>query len=251
MSRSNISISRITAATRSTISRSLQYSMSLNGTTDYAFTSDKPSLYSTLNQVYSLEFWVNGAAQGTRIFAWNRTSGNAIIAIGGGGAGNAKLSLFYRNDSNGILLNNVVSTTSVLDSTWHHVVISDNAGTMKVYIDKVLDATSFTYTVSGTFTSLNTTAVGCLLAGSASGFFSGKIDQVRLYNIAVSQAQVNAAFANSGYPAANLIYDLQFNEGSGTTIGNRGQFGSSWSLVGGTYSTSVPTIAEPISRSLA
>lgn len=243
-------MARSTAGARTSVTRGVNYSLSFNGSTDYVL-SFESALYRRLNQIYSVEFWVKGPTGGGRMFGWNRSSGTALVAMAGGGTGNAKLSLFYRTDGGAVLLNNVNSTTTILDNTWHHVVISDNAGTVNVYIDKVIDATNFNYVLSGTFLSLDRTSIGAIYASSPSSLFTGNIDQVRVYNAALNQTQVNACYANSGIPRTNLIHEFKFDEGSGSVAANTGQAGNPWKIFGATYSTDVPSANEPFTRSAA
>lgn len=250
MATRTLSGTRSASGARTNYNRSQNYSMSLNGTTDYVFIVGKPTIYTVCNNIYSIEFWVKGATQnGKTLWQLNRSTGNALYQLTTLSSG--KLSYFVRNDGGTVLANGLTGNSVFLDSTWHHCVLTDSAGTVKFYVDSVLDSATLNYTLSGAFSSLNVTTVGASYNGTtASALFSGKLDQVRIYNIALNQSQVNAAYANSGYPTANIMYDLSFNEGSGTVINNKGFFGPEWKLVGGTFSTDVPASLEPITRVL-
>jgi len=91
----------------------------------------------------------------------------------------------------------VVGTNNVADGNWHHVAVTfPNAGTLgslKFYVDGALDAT--TYASGSSSTALNTTATNVLIGNDLSGsgrFFSGQIDDVRIYNTNLSQGDIQA-----------------------------------------------------------
>ena len=89
------------------------------------------------------------------------------------------------------------STAVVFDNRWHHVVWTDNAGAGKLYIDGVQDAANFSYTPAPV--PRNASSIGAVtgLFGAISHYFNGTIDDVRIYNRALSAGEV-AYLYNSG-----------------------------------------------------
>jgi len=82
---------------------------------------------------------------------------------------------------------NVDSVKSVNDGSWHHVVASHSSVTnsVNVYVDGVLDATG-TITLDATYSALD--RIGC---GTYNlDFFDGALDDVRIYNRVLSEAEV-------------------------------------------------------------
>ncbi|MFZ2187077.1 MAG: fused MFS/spermidine synthase [Candidatus Moraniibacteriota bacterium] len=91
----------------------------------------------------------------------------------------------------------VTSSTSITDNQWHHVVGTYDGTTMRIYVDG-------TQTGSGTSFSgdLPTSKTGALRIGAdyyptPANFFTGSIDDARLYNRALSAEEV-ATLYNSG-----------------------------------------------------
>ncbi|MDP3940909.1 MAG: DUF2341 domain-containing protein [bacterium] len=121
----------------------------------------------------------------------------------------------------------VTSTQAISDTTsWHYIAATWDGTTGKIYIDgkDVSGATtSHTLTVNATN----------LLIGSdttPANFFNGKIDEVRLYNYALSPAQVAWNY-NHGKPVAYW----KFDECQGSTVNDSSGNGLSGTItIGGT-----------------
>ena len=82
------------------------------------------------------------------------------------------------------------TTATVIDNTWHHIayVLDDGADTVTVYVDGS-EALSFTSTVSVVATDVF--SLGQEYDGIVTGdFYSGQLDDVRVYNWALSEAEI-------------------------------------------------------------
>tara|TARA_Y100000588_G_scaffold194258_1_gene208346 strand:- start:120 stop:956 length:837 start_codon:yes stop_codon:yes gene_type:complete len=148
----------------------------------------------------TLAYWVNstnlgeynyavtwGVSGGTlsRIEAWNHGSnGKALLSFGGANIGG--------------------SGPSVTDGTWHHVAYSfpDSASLadVKIYVDGTLYTTAW-----GGATIINTNGGKDVFVGTDSGFgnrFAGMIDDLRIYDHALSASEVSAlaSMGGSGAP---------------------------------------------------
>jgi len=143
------------------------------------------------NTAYTIEFWVNGAAQDDKRFysESNTALANPFFGIGSGtGLGDtAKVRVFIRNDDESTALD-IESTSNVLNSTWHHIAWVDNNGSYVLYIDGTQD-------LSGSYTKTSKTLddanIGCHDINSVPGsYFAGKIDNLSIYNVAKSEEQV-------------------------------------------------------------
>ena len=85
------------------------------------------------------------------------------------------------------------NSVNLYDNTWHHVVLTWDGSTQRLYADGVLDPD----TKAGTGVSLvgqNTVRFGNQLTGDF--WFTGAIDEVVIYNKALSQAEVTNRFTN-------------------------------------------------------
>lgn len=153
---------------------------------------------------YTIAMWVKGAAQTNRYLyseAYTNVTAsptpanpnNPIFIIQTGNAANtSKVDVIIRNDTGGIFINHLVSTTVVFDNTWHHIAWVDDRGSVRLYVDGNLDGANFNYTPSGTL-SFNTAAIGTLVravAPPAANNFSGQMDDVALWERALTQAEV-------------------------------------------------------------
>jgi hypothetical protein len=94
-------------------------------------------------------------------------------------------------------------------NVWQHVAGVYNGTVMTLYINGVVSATAAT---SNTFaTSTNSLMIG---GESSSEFFTGDIDEVRVWNIARSQADIqNSMNCEINGAAANLLANYHFNQG--------------------------------------
>jgi hypothetical protein len=154
---------------------------------------------------YTITMWVKGPAQTARyLFSEGNTTDNdtlLILQTGQAAANNARFDVIIRNDAGGIpgsLVNHVVSTNVVFDDTWHHIAWVDDRGSAKLYVDGNLDAANFNYTPAGVFT-FNTTAIGTLIraAVSTAAIFNGQMDDIAIWERALSQAEVQQVRTSS------------------------------------------------------
>jgi hypothetical protein len=145
------------------------------------------------NPVYTIAFWVKGQGIGQtdlRVFAeGSTTDNNPLFTMGTDNTGSTpSLNMFIRNNGGGTALPARQSTRAVFDNEWRHVVWVDNNGQAKLYVDGVLDETDFSYP-RGTLT-LNTTSVGGILRAASSHWFTGLMDEVALWNRALSWTEI-------------------------------------------------------------
>ncbi len=88
-------------------------------------------------------------------------------------------------------------TNVVNDGNWHFVVMTDNGGVKKMYVDGVLDSLSYNaWSGNGVGSQLR---IGGNGPGEADGQvgLNGLIDEVYVYNRALSQAEIQALYSNN------------------------------------------------------
>jgi len=112
-----------------------------------------PTIMCTVQPQWSMSFWFKSPPQTTStgtIFAESHNSpvGGPLYSFGHKAGNTNKLHIVVRN---GAALLDALSTTTVFDNNWHHIVITDDNGQLKLYVDNVLDATDFTYVKPATF----------------------------------------------------------------------------------------------------
>lgn len=109
------------------------------------------------------------------------------------------------------------NTVSVDDNQWHHIVgVRRNTTTLELYIDNILVGTKI-------IPSVNITVDRNYIIGAGYGFelvgyyFNGSIDQVRIFNRALTQSEINILYTESKVPV-----NAQLNINQGTFIYPKG-----------------------------
>ncbi len=151
--------------------------------------------------------------------AWNKIAGNGInngwgntieeiesfsaykgkFYVGTGLTSNAD-ALVYSWGNNAYLQ----STTSSFNTSWHHIAATYDGTTMKIYIDGVPDASksaSVTLPQNNRALLIGTT-YGGREYGKARGYFNGKLDEVRISDIA------RTSFTSKPYPSTDQVLGL-------------------------------------------
>ena len=126
----------------------------------------------------------------------NNENSYAIFSVGGGSAANGKLYFSSKNGSG------ITSTSTLTTGQWYHVAVTFSTTTASIYINGVLDQTaSGNFSVPNDLT-VTATSIGAWLGDGGGQFFSGSIDEFRVWNVAQSITQLNS----------NRICELQGNE---------------------------------------
>jgi hypothetical protein len=164
---------------------------------------------------FSVSMWVNYTE--TRLY-------KAFIGIGNNTT-NAKF--FINTQANGglaaafqhngsYIFNFTHSTTGLNDGGWHHLAFSwdgtTNTNAVKFYIDEILTSSTSTLAASSTnaFTEL---VIGTTTSTSAS-MIEGNIDQVRIFNTALTQAQVTTLARGVGSAYNGAETNITYNTGA-------------------------------------
>ncbi len=207
------------------------------------------------NAARTIEAWINPdfATNGT-VYNWGPNSYNSrsgLLYIFG--------RLYFVGESNDLMGGTILPT-----GTWSHVAITFDETTIKLYVNGVLDGARVT--------TLATAGYNYRIGVSSGGFgefFYGKIDELRIWNIALSQTQI-VANMNTGVAAgaSNLVAYYKFNETSGAIAEDVMQNGTAtlfnasanipsdaplhynsyvWSPVGAVTSTIQPAISNSYS----
>ncbi len=129
------------------------------------------------------------------------------------------------------LIRDIRSPTGV----WTHVAISYDSGTVSTYVNGELVHTG---TQSGpigdSYPALNDLWIGGR-SNAANAHFDGAIDDVRIWNVARTQAEIRASLAAP--PVGNeagLVGYYRFNEQGGTTVYDGSTQGNNGTLAGAT-----------------
>ncbi|MGI9099881.1 MAG: LamG-like jellyroll fold domain-containing protein [Solirubrobacteraceae bacterium] len=160
----------------------------LAGDSNRATRLDGVSDYVTVPDAASLDL-ANGAVT---LEAWVKRSNAAVTSMCLIDKGVGAIQFCLDNNNTVLLRNNVAyisrSTTTVTDTSWHHLVATKTASAAALYIDGV----SVTGTVTNQTLVNTTTALlfGVVNPWSSGGYLAGTIDEFALYNAALSAATV-------------------------------------------------------------
>ena len=212
--------------------------LTLNGSSQYL----EGDLVSTATDNISMEAWVN----------WDGQTGSTGILYNGNSGGNGYGLMLFSDVSQNITIlcggvGFLTSATALPTGGWHHIAAVREAGTWKLYLDGAQKALSASATAPNTPTgSFN---IGSTSAGGQ--IFKGKIDEVRFWEIARSQTQIQASYASLAGNETGLVGYWRLDEGSGTTTGDGSGYGKSLNLMNSPIwgSSSAPVDAPVFSAS--
>ena len=137
--------------------------------------------YFTPSSSWSISIWGNSSSLSGEgmLFGIDPLQNNEILVTGAG-----KVQWRIYNSSYEYLN----STTTVSINQWYHVVVTYSNGTMKLYVNAVNEA-------SGTKTLVQSTyAPNIGRKQNSSAYFNGSIDQVRIFNSALSAGNVTSLY---------------------------------------------------------
>lgn len=127
--------------------------------------------------------------------------------------------------------NDMTGTVAINDNNWHHIAVTYTGGTngtVAMYVDGVLNISS-TKTLN---TSNGKLRMGRRVDGGANfEYFNGTIDEVRIWNYALTQCEIQTRKNDEVNPSTNgLVSYYKFNQGS--AAGNNASIASVTDLTG-------------------
>ena len=175
-----------------------------DGVDDYVLLTAISGIPITHAPEFTIAMWVKGppGQSDRRIFSESADGGAPLFTIGTHNAGaDGTLDGFVRS-SEATHLNHAHSIATAFDDTWHHVAWVENQGDVTIYIDGIADTANFDHVVppaERTYTTLgaiwrpnHTTPLGW--------HFTGAIDDVRLYDHALTAEEILALVPSGGCP---------------------------------------------------
>jgi len=180
--------------------------LTLNGSDEFV---DVTALSTDPLAAISAEAWIlTSYSGGNQRIISNRSNDNFEFGV---------VSNKVRLEINTASSNQVFSgATTVNDGKWHHVAVTYDGSTAKIYVDGKLDAQNTT--VGGNLDS----AVDAIYIGKyGSGeFFNGSIDEVRLFSDARTESELRADMFQGGTLANSgaLVGRWSCNEGTGSAV---------------------------------
>ncbi|MEM6293483.1 MAG: LamG-like jellyroll fold domain-containing protein [Myxococcota bacterium] len=243
-------------------------SLTFDGIDDHVTMGVAPSLGLA---TFTLETWVR--RDGAGVEAGTGSGGVELVPLVGKGRGENDDTIFNANYAFGFRGNTlaadfedvasganhpVIGTTSVTWGTWHHIAATYDGSTWRLYLDGELDQ-QLQVDATPRADSIQHFALGTAMnsTGTASGRFHGRLDEVRVWNYARSEAQIAGAMHATVLAEPGLVsrWGLDVDDGGApdTAGDNPG------TLVGTEFSTdgavldqgqppvvTVPVIPEPV-----
>jgi hypothetical protein len=103
---------------------------------------------------------------------------------------------FRLANSGGTLVGNV----KVSPDVWHYIVVNWNGSYWNIYVDGILDVGQAKTTTLPNYPSATLTSIGAW-GGDGNSYFNGNIDEVRIYNDALSATEVKAEYDKPNSPS--------------------------------------------------
>lgn len=204
-------------------------SLSFNGTNQYG------SLSSSTFYDYSagtIECWIKSTATGTVGWIIGKPFQFVLTLTYG------KISTYSWGDN--VSYN---STASVNDGNWHHIALTFNNGVVNgssVYIDGVLSH-------NAKLTSTANTSNFVIGGQTTTQFFSGQIDEIRVWNYTRSASQISQNYKMRISPTTTGLTGYWYlDEGTGTTAYNAVSGQPNFTLTNSpTWNTNTATVYDP------
>jgi len=208
--------------------------LNFNGSSQYVNLGSS-NIFTPSGTVMTTAAWIKTTkVNGQRVTQFLRAAGSTAfglsIALNTAGAdtANGVPRLFYRDGANA--LQTIIGGAAVNDDKWHHLVGVLDGSNVYFYVDGALNssATNANSTNTKAF-SVDNTSIG--LGISVGTYFSGQMDGVQFFHVALTAEQVQKLYA-TGVNPSTPFGDWKFNDGSGTTATDSGSGGNNGDLTG-------------------
>ena len=184
------------------------YSLSFDGVDDYGSVPSN-SVY-TVGNNYTIEAWINSSSGGLQslIQGWYGFGFQIYLEASG------TIHFVLREpNGNGVGFS---STTQIADGNWHHIAAVLNEENVSVFVDGSLETEG---TFDNTVTGNGSEDLSFGHSPWASEYYSGLLDEIRIWNQALAQEQIQAHMNTPLSGDENgLVGYWNFNEGTGITL---------------------------------
>jgi len=193
---------------------------------------------------WTISGWINTISTSTQYLLSTSWSGNQNQnTLGIRINANSGLSVWRRDNRSNELGSDNYGTIST--DTWHYIAITYDGSTVTFYLDgSNIGSQSWT---TGT---INSTDIALGVQSRNRGnvrehYFKGKMDEVRIWNSVLSQAEIQSNMSTPPASATDLVAYWSFNDGEGllwdlSGNGNHGMIRRTGSNFGATWSTDTP-----------
>lgn len=183
----------VNAPTRATSSCLAADCLTFNGISSYvtATAMVSPDLYGTVSA------WVNGTGQAFEYSTGTFIPGSFSVSIGSSVNGSINTRFVYSDLS--YIDHSGITPSAWISGGWNHVVLVRNNGMAQLYVNGTL-ADSWLLTAGKDLVGSNIFAIGVSRITTTPGnYFSGSLDDVRIYNRALSATEIGLLYKNKPY----------------------------------------------------
>jgi hypothetical protein len=195
---------------------------SFNGSSSYI--SGLPTLTNPSGSSFSVSLWVNTNSTDKNIFGGvvdEPVEYDSIFRIRVNSSGQAFTD--YRPSQEAVISTvEINGSTSISDGNWHHIVSIVTDSQIKLYVDGS-EASNSPKSITGT-TNVTNAVIGALNnRGTIQDYLDGKIDQVRIFNKALSASEVTTLYQENSLVASyrfegNANDDTRNYDGTATNV---------------------------------
>jgi hypothetical protein len=195
---------------------------SFNGSSSYI--SGLPTLTNPSGSSFSVSLWVNTNSTDKNIFGGvvdEPAEYDSIFRIRVNSSGQAFTD--YRPSQEAVISTvEINGSTSISDGNWHHIVSIVTDSQIKLYVDGS-EASNSPKSITGT-TNVTNAVIGALNnRGTIQDYLNGSIDQVRVFNKAISAAEVTTLYNENPLVASyrfegNANDDMRTYDGTATNV---------------------------------
>jgi predicted transcriptional regulator len=178
---------------------------------------DLGNLQSSNDLRFTWECWFKTTQTGNDRWIISEGSTSSNVQIIGLINQNGKARAFVRDNSNASV--QVIGNVTINDGGWHHLAMSFDNTTLRLFVDGNPDGTA-TGTLGTTTT--NTTSLLCLKRAAIGQYVQGRIAEARIWNIARTKEQINETINERATDTTEGIedYDTTTPYDTGTTNEN-------------------------------
>jgi len=186
--------------------------LSFDGVDDYLYVNDTPILKPA---AITVEAWFKRSAHDSYdaiVSKWDHLTGNREYQIDIGTFSTNRIS--WMISSNGYDCTPLTSSTTISDDIWYHIVGTYNGSRMILYVNGMEEnSTSYSNGINGGNSQLR---IGHSYDGTSGYYFNGIIDEVKIYNRALSAEEIWAEYTRSLIAIQTQTVTLE--SGASTTL---------------------------------
>jgi hypothetical protein len=207
----NVTTSSTQIFTANATTHTTNGSLNFDGSNDYVEIANCSGAALPISDALTIEFWFKGSNMQSAVRF--QPDANTYIVMGWN---NSKHIISTSGGTNGVNIG-----TGATDGNWHHVAMTWQKGSSLGFIS-YLDGARITRRAASS-DNLPSIAAGMSL-GSYNGtseFMNGSIDEVRVWNVVRTQAEIQSSMCNLTLPQSGLLMYYQLNQGvaDGTNTG--------------------------------